>query len=270
MTRTTVRCGIQSVNAVTTIDIVSASGIFTGESGDNLLGPLDIDEDHKIFKLVHQGFTDVSFGAVAVPGLSEEFVLSDLTINGSIAYPDPDNPGEFRGAGISNKLARLHLELTNLSGDPIHQVTTGDELFLTVLVEDRRGHGLLPSSTQGVFAAYMDVTWDPRIAEAVGDIHFSEEYSQVNDGQVTPGLIEQARRGRHIRRRAAATELELARIRFKVKQAGELTFSVDPADVSRIMTFCCSANRSPHSSGRLSRLVDSPACDRRPGSERDA
>ena len=223
---------VQSVNPVTTVEIVSESGIFTGDSGDNLLGVVDIDEDHKIFKLVHEGFTDVSFGAVAVPGLSEEFVLSDLTINGSIAYPDPDDPGEFRGAGISNKLARLRLELTNLSGDPIHQVTTGDDLFLTVLVEDRRGHGLLPSSTQGVFAAYMDVTWDPRIAEAVGEIQFSEDYSQVNDGRITPGLIDEIGAVATSGTGLSQTELELARIRFKVKQAGDLTFSVDPADIS--------------------------------------
>ena len=49
-------------------------------------GAFDVDSDSQIFKLdTTSGFWDITFGNVAVTGLSESFILGDLTVNGSFA-----------------------------------------------------------------------------------------------------------------------------------------------------------------------------------------
>jgi hypothetical protein len=71
---------------LTSINIDSASGIFTGESAQNLGGSFDNDADNNIFKATFgSSFGSVSFGNVAQTGLSEEFLLGDLSVVGSLA-----------------------------------------------------------------------------------------------------------------------------------------------------------------------------------------
>jgi hypothetical protein len=71
---------------LTSINIDSASGIFTGEPAQNLGGSFDNDADNNIFKATFGGsFGSLSFGNVAAAGLSEEFLLGDLTAVGSLA-----------------------------------------------------------------------------------------------------------------------------------------------------------------------------------------
>ena len=70
---------------LTSINIDSASGVFTGEAAANLGGSFDNDADGNIFKATFGGsFGSVSFGNVAQTGLTKEFVLSDLTAVGSL------------------------------------------------------------------------------------------------------------------------------------------------------------------------------------------
>jgi hypothetical protein len=71
---------------LTSINIDSASGIFTGAAAANLGGSFDNDADGNIFKATFgSSFGRVSFGNVAQAGLSEEFMLNDLTVVGSLA-----------------------------------------------------------------------------------------------------------------------------------------------------------------------------------------
>ena len=71
---------------LTSINIDSASGIFTGEPAQNLGGSFDNDADTNIFKATFgSSFGSLSFGNVAQAGLSEEFVLNDLSVVGSLA-----------------------------------------------------------------------------------------------------------------------------------------------------------------------------------------
>jgi hypothetical protein len=75
--------------------IDSALGIFEGEPAQNLDGKYDEDNDAHIFKSTYAGkepvelffdgsFGSVSFGKVAVPDLSEEFVRNDLSVREGI------------------------------------------------------------------------------------------------------------------------------------------------------------------------------------------
>ena len=71
---------------MTSINIDSAGGIFSGEAAQNLGGSFDNDADNNIFKATFgSSFGSLSFGNVAQTGLSEDFVLGDLTVVGSLA-----------------------------------------------------------------------------------------------------------------------------------------------------------------------------------------
>jgi hypothetical protein len=88
------RTGAVSIDApagreITSINIDSAAGIFTGEPALGLGGSFDNDADANIFRAIF----GCSFGCighwrlgnVAQPGLSESFLLNDLTVVGSLA-----------------------------------------------------------------------------------------------------------------------------------------------------------------------------------------
>jgi hypothetical protein len=72
--------------SLTSINIDSAAGIFTGDPAANLGGSFDNDADKNIFKATFgSSFGSISFGNVAQGGLSEDFVANDLTVVGSLA-----------------------------------------------------------------------------------------------------------------------------------------------------------------------------------------
>jgi hypothetical protein len=71
---------------LTSINIDSKAGIFTGDPAENLGGSFDNDADNNIFKATFgSSFGSLSFGNVAQPGLSYQFVEADLTVVGSLA-----------------------------------------------------------------------------------------------------------------------------------------------------------------------------------------
>jgi hypothetical protein len=71
---------------LTSVNIDSAGRVFTGAPAMNLGGSFDNDSDNNIFKATFgSSFGSLSFGNVAQPGLSQQFVLNDLTVVGSLA-----------------------------------------------------------------------------------------------------------------------------------------------------------------------------------------
>jgi hypothetical protein len=75
-----------AVTELTSINIDSAAAIFTGQAAQNLGGSFDNDSDNNLFKATFgSSFGSLSFGNVAQPGLSEQFVRNDLTVVGSLA-----------------------------------------------------------------------------------------------------------------------------------------------------------------------------------------
>lgn len=71
---------------LTSINIDSTAGIFTGDPAQNLGGSFDNDSDSNIFKATFGGsFGSLSYGNVAQVGLTEDFLLNDLTVIGSLA-----------------------------------------------------------------------------------------------------------------------------------------------------------------------------------------
>ena len=77
---------VQSGSELTSIQIESAAGIFTGEAAHHMDGSFDNDSDNDIFKATFgSSFGSFSFGNVAQRGLSEAFVREDLTVAGALA-----------------------------------------------------------------------------------------------------------------------------------------------------------------------------------------
>jgi hypothetical protein len=71
---------------LTSLNIVSAAGVFTSDPAENLGGSFDNDADNNIFKATFgSSFGSLSFGNVAPAGLAEAFLLDDLTVVGSLA-----------------------------------------------------------------------------------------------------------------------------------------------------------------------------------------
>jgi hypothetical protein len=71
---------------LTSINIVSAAGIFTGDAAASLGGSFDNDADDNIFKATFgSSFGSLSFGNVAQSGLTRDFILGDWTVVGSLA-----------------------------------------------------------------------------------------------------------------------------------------------------------------------------------------
>jgi hypothetical protein len=71
---------------LTSINIDSAAGIFTGGPAQNLGGSFDHDADSNLFKATFgSSFGSLSFGRVAQPGLGEQFLQNDLSVIGSLA-----------------------------------------------------------------------------------------------------------------------------------------------------------------------------------------
>jgi hypothetical protein len=78
--------GAPAGTELTSINVDSTAGIFTGQAAQNLGGSFDNDSDGNIFKATFgSSFGSLSFGNVAQAGLSEQLVRSDLTVVGSLA-----------------------------------------------------------------------------------------------------------------------------------------------------------------------------------------
>ena len=72
--------------SLTSISINSASGVFVRTQASGLNGFFDIGSDTELFKATFGGtFDSISFGPVALRGLDEQFLASDLTVIGTWA-----------------------------------------------------------------------------------------------------------------------------------------------------------------------------------------
>jgi hypothetical protein len=66
---------------MTTLDLRSTSGIFSGVPAQNLDGPFDSQSAFRILKQDREGFASVNFGPVLAPGLTRDFVTQDVTVD---------------------------------------------------------------------------------------------------------------------------------------------------------------------------------------------
>jgi cyclophilin family peptidyl-prolyl cis-trans isomerase len=120
---------------------------------------------------------------------------------------------------------RLRLATADLSGAPISTLSIGEEFLVQVFVQDIR------QNPKGVFAAYLDVTYDPSRVSVVGEnIVYGDPYENGKSGVLSvPGLIDEAGAFAGFTQTGSAEKFLLS-VRMKADQAGQVQFVGNPAD----------------------------------------
>lgn len=129
--------------------------------------------------------------------------------------------------GEDGDLVRIRLAATNANGDQLSQIGVGESFQLRAFVQD-----LTARDKGGVFAGYLDVTYDAGLAEVTGLIQHGSAYGNAPSGSTaTAGLIDEAGSIDGLTP-LGPTERLLFTVPMRSKTAGQLTFTPDPADVS--------------------------------------
>ncbi len=132
---------------------------------------------------------------------------------------------QVRAAEPQEDLVAIRLEATDLFGNPITSVAAAGDFLLHAYVEDTR------VDAGGVFAAYLDLLYDPAAVEVSGGIDFGEGYVNATSGSVeTPGLIDEVGAFHESLRPVGGGEARLFTVRFTATGNGPVEFQSDPAD----------------------------------------
>ncbi len=122
------------------------------------------------------------------------------------------------------ELMRFRLKVVNANGDPIQAIAAGQSFQLQVLVEDIRDEAL------GVFAAYVDATYDVARVQLNGTITYGSSFPNVRLGSTTTaGLIDEAGATAGADPLGAG-EFLLLSIPLLAQSAGQAVFGANPAD----------------------------------------
>jgi len=125
------------------------------------------------------------------------------------------------------ELAEIRLETTDLDGNPISSVVVGQEFLVSGLVQDLR------PQPAGVFAAYVDVTYDADFVavEEGSTIAYGERFSNVHAGDVSsPGLVDEVGAVAGVETLGGG-EFLLFSVRMLPTEEGHVSFGTDPADL---------------------------------------
>src|SRR5262249_10232112 len=165
-----------------TIAVPAASGLLSTESdpgGDPLTVSLTSQPPHGTVNLNADG----SFTYTAATGFHSDdsflYIVSDshaanIQSTATIHVLSCD------------ALVALTLQLTRPDGTPLATLSPGDDFVPHVFAQDDNP---IP---HGVFAAYLDVTWDSTRAIATGPIQYSSDYSHGHDTMTAAsGLIDE-------------------------------------------------------------------------------
>lgn len=137
-----------------------------------------------------------------------------------------DAAGNLRTQAVTvevtaGELVRYTVQVTNLAGQPISTIETDQDFRLSVFVEDRRG------SSQGVAAAFTDLSFDGRRVALTGPLEFGPAYAGGSADATTVGLIDEA--GAATATAAGGRQLLFA-VPMKAIEAGQVSFVLDAAD----------------------------------------
>ena len=110
----------------------------------------------------------------------------DVQVTDSFRYTVQDSAGATSTARVSvvvsgeEAVVRFRLEATDLSGQPIETLTTGQPFLLRAYVQDVR---MDPS---GVFSAHLDVAYDSSLTAVDGDIEYGPTFAFPSTGPRVP------------------------------------------------------------------------------------
>ena len=114
--------------------------------------------------------------------------------------------------------------VTDMSGVPIATIDLDELFYLNVSVQDIR------DEPTGVFAAYVDVTYDPRLMSVTDNVYHSPTYGAAVGADVTvPGLINEAG-GIDGNVSLGGAEFDVFRVLMSADRIGVATIELNPAD----------------------------------------
>jgi hypothetical protein len=93
--------------------------------------------------------------------------------------------GSLTAAHCEAQIVRFRMDTEDGAGNVVNQVQVGDHFVLRVFAEDVR-----MQTTGGVFAGFLDVSYDANLATVDGDVTYGEIYQNVKRGDLTvPGTF---------------------------------------------------------------------------------
>ncbi|MFO0900206.1 MAG: Calx-beta domain-containing protein [Pirellulales bacterium] len=119
---------------------------------------------------------------------------------------------------------RIRLQITDLQGNDLTTIAVGQQFMLRALVTDTR------PTPEGVFAAFLDATYDPSLAAVDGSLTFGADYPNGHSGDTaTAGLIDEAGGFAGLTPLGADERLLWSQT-LTASAAGLAQFGADPAD----------------------------------------
>jgi hypothetical protein len=187
-------------------------------------------------------FTAASGTVTFAPGETEQVI--NVTILGDTVF-EPDESFEVHLANAVNATiadgvatgiilnddeapsgaVRMRLQITDLSGGDLTTIEVWQQFQLRALVEDLR------SEPEGVFAAFLDATYNTALAGVSGPIVYGGDYPNGQQGDTaTPGLIDEAGAFAGITPLGGGERLMWSVV-FTANAQGEAVFTPEAADV---------------------------------------
>lgn len=161
------------------------------------------------------------------PGSLSSVALIDTNGDGFLTPADAHQVIEFLNAQGEGEVLSVRLEVTDLDGNVITNADVGDEFQVRTYIQDLRDG----DEAQGVFAAYLDVTYDDQLASVTAAPAFGTTYANGRSGDIsTDGLIDE------VGAFAGGTpllsdEYLLFTVNMRADAEGTLTFGSNAADV---------------------------------------
>ena len=121
-------------------------------------------------------------------------------------------------------MVQIRLEVEDLLNNPITTIPMGQGFLLSGFVKDLR-----PTNANGVFAAYLDATYNSTLAAVNGSILHAAPYTNGTSGTSTPGLIDEVG-GFDGFSTLGPTERLLFTVPLLASSTGIVTFASNPAD----------------------------------------
>ena len=176
-------------------------------------------------------------GQVAIGDDETSLIYSpraDFTGTETFSYTARDENGGTAQATVmvtvdaTEKLVRFALQPVNEAGQPIARVSIGESFGLQVTTEDLR------ADAQGVGSAYLDVTYDLKLASIEGvELTFGDNYEFVQNFEFTTddanvGRVDEA--GAVAFNATGAGPVELFTVPLQAIAEGEISFGTDRAE----------------------------------------
>ncbi len=126
-------------------------------------------------------------------------------------------------------VATVRLTMTDLNGNAITSIASGQEFLVNVFVRDTRG-----VSSTGLFAAYMDILFDSQLAtvSTTDPITYSSGFGNVRRGTAGTGIIDEFGATNSSTTPTGGGQQSLGSIRLKALKSGSLTVTTNPGDTS--------------------------------------